>query len=133
MVKSGDQWEAQEPIATLKLRSPEEMAPRVTAVRGPNDEPAIEVIGGPKGGTYALAVAELPRISSPDYVLRGRVKYGDVAGDGYLELLNDFADRGTFFTRSLAESGLLGKLNGTSDWRDFELPFHAQPGMVPKT
>ncbi len=136
MVKSGDHWEAQDPIATLALRSPDEMTPRVTTVPGGpgTTDQRPRRSAARKAAHTRWPSPNWPRILSlPDYVLRGRVKYAGVAGDGYLELLNDFADRGTFFTRSLAASGMAGKLNGTSDWRDFELPFHAQPGMVPKS
>ncbi len=134
MVKSGDQWEAQGPIQTLQLIGPESMAPRVATVHGPGGEAttAIQLAAGGKISIYTLAVSELPRISSSDYVLRGRVKYNNHVPGSYLELLNDFGDQGTYFTRTLADDGPMKKLDGTSDWRDFELPFHAQPGMVPK-
>jgi hypothetical protein len=64
-------------------------------------------------------------------MLHGRVKYKDVAGDGYLELWNDFGDKGTYFSRTLLGSGPMQRLTGTSDWRFFELPFYAE-GMKPR-
>ena len=72
------------------------------------------------------------------YALKGMVRYEDVEGDGYLQLDSHFGDAGTFFSKSLAPSGPLGKLSGSSDWRPFVLPFHANSGdeangtMVPK-
>src|SRR6185295_12060762 len=51
--------------------------------------------------------------------------------DGYLEMLNHFPKQGAFFTRTLAPDGMLGKITGSSDWRDFQLTFYSKPGMLP--
>jgi len=69
-----------------------------------------------------------PGIRSPVYALKGMIRYENVEGDGYLQLDNDFGARGTFFTKSLAMAGPLGKLSGSSDWRPFVLPFYANSG-----
>jgi hypothetical protein len=47
-------------------------------------------------------------------------------------LWNDFGAKGAFFTRSLAPWGKMQKLTGSSGWREFELPFLAEPGMRPR-
>ena len=69
-----------------------------------------------------------PGISSPVYALKGMVRYDDVQGDGFLQLDSHFGDAGTFFTKSLAAAGPLGKLSGSSGWRPFVLPFFANSG-----
>ncbi|MBI1346078.1 hypothetical protein GC163_07295 [bacterium] len=73
---------------------------------------------------FQLAVLNDPPITTDhvSYVIRGRVRYENVTGVGYLELLNYFGDS-PYFSRTLATSGTLGQLTGTSDWRDFALPF----------
>lgn len=64
-----------------------------------------------------------PGISSPVYALKGMVRYGDLQGEGFLQMDSQFGDAGIFFTKSLATAGPLGKLSGSSDWRPFVLPF----------
>jgi len=81
-------------------------------------------------GGDQLLLLELPDpgITLPVYALKGMVRYDDVEGDGYLQLDSHFGDAGTFFTKSLATAGPLGKLSGSSDWRPFVLPFYANSG-----
>ena len=69
-----------------------------------------------------------PGITLPVYALKGMVRYDDVQGDGFLQLDSHFGDLGTFFSKSLATAGPLGKLSGSSDWRPFVLPFYANSG-----
>jgi len=69
-----------------------------------------------------------PGISSSVYALKGMIRYDDVQGEGFLQMDNHFGERGTFFTKSLAPSGPLGKISGSSDWRPFTLPFYASSG-----
>ena len=77
-----------------------------------------------------LTVAN-PSIRSSYYALRGQIKYVDVHGEGFLEMWNVFAPEANngaekkFFSRTLGESGEMGKISGTSDWRDFLLPFNS--------
>ena len=66
-----------------------------------------------------------PGISSAVYALKGEIRYENVQGDGFLQMDNHFGARGTFFTKSLASAGPLGKISGSSDWRVFVLPFYA--------
>ena len=54
-----------------------------------------------------------------------------IEGTGYVEMLSRFARKGEFFSRTLNEGGAMGKLVGSSDWRDLELPFYGQPGSLP--
>ncbi len=98
-----------------------------TIVNDP-DEALGEVVMLPCAGDsrprLRLLTLEEPGVGPPAYLVRGRVRYEDVALAGYLEMLNYFPGRTQpFFTRTLAESGPLQSLEGTSDWRVFELPF----------
>lgn len=63
------------------------------------------------------------------YAMTGRVKYENARGSGYLEMWNFFPPvrpglpEGRYFSRTLGDSGEMGKITGTSDWRKFSLPF----------
>jgi hypothetical protein len=78
-----------------------------------------------------ILIVDNPKAPSHQYRLVGKVKYENVEGDGFLEMLNHFPKQGAFFTRTLAPDGLLGKITGTSNWRDIQLPFYSKPGMLP--
>ncbi len=86
----------------------------VTAEPGKQFQPLIELAD--------------PGIRSAVYALKGMIRYDNVEGDGYLQLDNHFGSMGTFFTKSLAPRGPLGKISGSSDWRPFVLPFYANRG-----
>jgi len=64
------------------------------------------------------------------YAIRGQVSCQDVEGKGYLDLLSHFAGNREFFSRTLAESGPMGSLSGTQDWREFSLPFTIRQGAA---
>ena len=119
------------PVA-LEFLPPAERAAVIATVEGPAGEQALQIEGGVGASNIAVLICNDPPVSSHQYMVSGRVKYDGVVGDGYLELLNDFGDRGVFFSRALDTSGPLGKLTGRSGWRDFQLPFYAEPGMKPR-
>ncbi len=81
-------------------------------------------------GQPKQVLIELPQpgITGPIYALKGMIRYEGVEGDGYLQLDNHFDAQGTYFTKSLAESGPLKKISGSSAWRPFALPFHTMSG-----
>jgi hypothetical protein len=66
-----------------------------------------------------------PGVKLPIYALRGRIKYEGVEGAGYLEMWNYFPGGGAYFSRTLAGTGPMKALNGTSGWRDVVVPFFA--------
>jgi hypothetical protein len=70
-------------------------------------------------------VLDKPGITSSLYALRGKIRYEGVAGAGYMELWSHFPGGGAYFSRTLAESGQMAGLRGTSDWRQVVLPFSA--------
>lgn len=63
-----------------------------------------------------------PNITKPRYAIRGQVRYEAVEGTGYLEMWNYFPPDGQHFSRTLAGSGPMRSLEGSSDWRPFVLP-----------
>jgi hypothetical protein len=121
-----------EKTSALPLLDAAELSPNATPAAGPAGQPAIQVIGGAEMSRTTVVNCPAPSIPTDRYVVRGRVKYEHVFGDGYLELLSDFGSKRIFFTRSLAEFGAMRKLKGDSQWRAFELPFFADPGMRPE-
>jgi hypothetical protein len=60
------------------------------------------------------------------------VKYERVAAGSYLEMWNHLPE-GAFFSRSLDQSGPMGRLEGSSGWREFVLPFFNREGGPPPT
>ena len=85
-----------------------------------------------KGAVFQLAEIRNPGIRGDQYSVVGRVRYGGVEGSGYLEMWSVFAGGGRYFTRTLASSGPLERLHGTSGWRVFRLPFFLE-GHSPPT
>src|SRR5207249_9468084 len=90
-----------------------------------------------KPASIALWKVESPGVTTKFYALRGKLRYKNVDGIGYLETWNEFPanERGQpnirAFSRSLAEYGPFGKLSGTSDWRDVFIPFNAEAAKQP--
>jgi len=76
-----------------------------------------------------LLAIDKPAITSLVYEVTGEVRYDSVQGGGYLEMWNHFppveagSPPGEYFSRTLGDSGPMGKISGTSGWRDFVLPF----------
>jgi hypothetical protein len=76
-----------------------------------------------------LVIVRQPAITKTLYAITGEVKYDGVRGDGYLEMWNYYPPAQTgaveagYFSRTLGESGDMGKITGTSNWRRFLLPF----------
>lgn len=98
-----------------------------------NDGKLVLQIGSTDAGfeTRLLTITN-PPISKPLYAITGQIKYENVSGDGYLEMWNYFPPlkagmpEGKFFSRTLAEYGDMKKIHGTSDWRNFILPFNSE-------
>ena len=77
--------------------------------------------------TLPLLTIERPDIRTKRYALRGRVKYERVAPGGHLEMWS-YRPEGAFFSRTLAQSGPMQGLEGSSGWRPFVLPFFNRAG-----
>lgn len=102
-------------------------------VSGP-EGPSLRVVHeGPAPRTFPLVTIEHPAIRTRRYALRGRVKYEGVAAGSYLEMWNHLPE-GAFFSRSLDQSGPMGRLEGSAGWRAFVLPFfNREDGSPPHT
>lgn len=79
----------------------------------------------PKPVTVTLLALDEPGVTQPRYAIKGQVRYEKVEGKGYLELWNHFPGGARYFSRTLARSGPMKYLTGSSEWRPFALPFFA--------
>jgi hypothetical protein len=86
---------------------------------------------GGQGLSVTLVEIANPGISKDQYVVRGRVRYVGVIGDGYLEMWNLFGDGSRYFTRTIGDAGPFQKIAGSSEWRDFGLYFDATGADAP--
>lgn len=91
----------------------------------------LKLEGERSGRTVTFLVIDNPPITQRYYILRGKIRYENVVGHGYLEMWNHLPGGGKYFTRTLAESGPMQKLHGTSDWRSFQLPFQLSGDVQP--
>lgn len=77
-----------------------------------------------------LSLASL-NITSPQYAITGMVRYENVEGHACLEMWSHFPNGNAFFSRTLAESGPMQFITGSSDWRPFTVPFFNEPNALP--
>jgi hypothetical protein len=89
----------------------------------------VENKAGPM--TATVLTVEPAQIKGPRYSISGRVRYESVEGVGYLEMWSYFPGGGQYFSRTLGEQGPMMKLQGTSNWRNFVLPFDATGAPPP--
>ena len=92
---------------------------------------AVEVVAPEGGGAFPLVTIVRPEIEAGPYAVTGEVRYEDVRGQGYLEMWSVFPDGSRYFSRTLEAEGPLAALTGTSDWREFQLPFFPGQGTPP--
>jgi hypothetical protein len=96
------------------------------------DGPSLRVVHkGAAPTAFPLAAIDQPGISTMRYAIRGRVRYEAVAAGGYLEMWNHLPE-GAFFTRTMDLTGPMGRIDGTSPWRDFVLPFDRTGASAPR-
>lgn len=95
-------------------------------IPGPAGSPGWLKITNTEPGMRSLELCEIksPPITSHSYLVRGRMRYENVVGVGYLEMWNHFGDQ-KYFTRTMGTDGPMQTVTGTSRERDFILPFHA--------
>jgi hypothetical protein len=122
---------AQEPVTTVDWTA---TPPLSGSVVDGNVRVAADVAGG-DFPLVTLDVADLD-LGTVGYAVRGNVRYSDVvvsdpARPGYLQMWSTFADGGRYFSRTLASEGPMAALQGTADWRPFELPFFLQGHVGP--
>lgn len=88
-----------------------------------------------KSLTVPLVVIENPSLGNDHYEVKGDVRYENVEGEAYLETLNWFGkgkSAESFFSKTLNPTGAMGVISGTSDWRDYRLPFFPKNGPPAK-
>jgi hypothetical protein len=81
--------------------------------------------------SVTVLTIERPQVGALRYRVSGQVRYDNVEGTGYLEMWSHFPDGGQYFSRTLADQGPMMKLDGTSGWRSFVLPFDATGAKYP--
>lgn len=106
---------------------------------GQNGVQGILAITNASGAAAIIHLATLtnPDIHSKHYGVAGQIRYDEVSGEGYLEMWNHFPAKdkdqaAAYFSRTLAGVGLMKKISGNSDWREFRLPFNNSSGIDPK-
>jgi hypothetical protein len=83
-------------------------------------------------GVHPLLVLDEPGVAPPRFALEGTIRHQDVEGTAYLEMWVVLPDGGRYFSRTLAEAGVLASMTGTSDARPFALPFElGEDGPTP--
>jgi hypothetical protein len=85
----------------------------------------LQITGPGQPRTVTILTIDAPRITGSRYAITGQVRYEGVEGAGCLEMWSHFPGGGQYFSRTLAETGPMMKLQGTSGWRSFTLPFDA--------
>jgi hypothetical protein len=81
--------------------------------------------------TARVITIENPGITQATYAVTGQVRYEYVEGKGFLEMWSVFPD-GRYFSRTLG-TGSMAPITGSSEWRDFILPFSIQGGKARPT
>jgi hypothetical protein len=100
--------------------------------KAPATQPSLKVTGKEGGVTVKVMSVENPAISSDRYAVTGEVRYEKVEGSGHLEMWSTFPDDNAYFSKTLAASGPMGAIKGSSGWRKFSLPFNSKEGYFPK-
>jgi hypothetical protein len=90
-----------------------------------NDELFLEVGAA---GVLPLIVLDEPGVTPPRFSLQGTIRYEGVEGIAYLEMWTALEDGSRYFSRTLADSGPVGRITGTSGERQFVLPFELGEG-----
>ena len=120
-------------IEWSKLAEAKELDPQAR-IEKMDDQLVLKVVRDTsKPQLIPLATLKEPKIKEKAYVLRGKVRVEGVVGDGYMEMWNHFPEPkpGSYFSRTMAESGAMGKLRGTASWREFTLPFMINDKSIP--
>jgi len=86
---------------------------------------------GSEPATLTILTLEAPKITTSTYALAGRVRYQGVEGEAYLEMWSHFPGGQKYYSRTRESAGPMRMLTGSSDWREFVLPFHSKPQTPP--
>lgn len=86
------------------------------------------VIDSSGANTLPLLVIDQPEVGPPRFQIDASIRYEDVEGDAYLEMWTVLADGSRFFTRTLARTGPMAMMTGSSEERLISLPFELGDG-----
>ena len=118
-------------IRWQELAAANKLTSGIVIASGQADGPSLRVIHKDKTpAAFLLVTIDQPGITTTRYALEGRVRYEGVAAGSYLEMWNHLSE-GAFFTRTLDMTGPMGRLDGSSGWRDFVLPFNRTGASAP--
>lgn len=78
-----------------------------------------------------LLTIDSPGVTKQNHAIGGEIRYTEVAGTGFVEMWTNYENGGSYFSRTLGESGPMAKLSGSSEWRPFLLPFFGAPNTTP--
>ena len=117
-----DQLQKQERISAGTVLPPES---------GSSDHRLKVENGKSSPSSLTVLTIDQPQVAGPRYSVSGRLRYENVEGTGYLEMWNYFPGGGQYFSRTLADQGPMMKIQGTSGWRSFVLPFDATGAPPP--
>ena len=120
-------------IEWSKLAEAKELDPQAS-IEKMDDQLVLKVVRDTsKPQLIPLVTVKEPKIKEKAYILRGKVRMEGVVGDGYLEMWNHFPEPkpGAYFSRTMAETGPMGKFRGTAPWREFTLPFMINDNSFP--
>lgn len=120
---------AQDPAAPLRVVRWSELSEQGSLQAGEiveQDGPHAGVLkiehAGPGPAVIQLAEIADPGVTAQQYALTGQIRYDNVAGTGFLEMLSYLPDGNWFFSRTMGQVGPMQSLSGTSTWRDVQLP-----------
>jgi hypothetical protein len=108
--------------------------PKAGSIEKDGETSVLKIVRGPQDPQVVpLVTLEKPQLKEHSYRIKGKVKFEGVTGEGFLEMWSHFPDPkpGAFFSRTMAENGPMGKLRGTSPWREFTLPFFIDDKTYP--
>lgn len=85
------------------------------------------------GGILRVVTLKNPPLHKPYYAVKGEVRYSNVLGASYLELMSHFPGmEGMLATRAFEKAGPMQRITGNSGWRPFWVPFDASKlGSMP--
>ncbi|MFO0940942.1 MAG: hypothetical protein U0930_09250 [Pirellulales bacterium] len=113
---------AQELAADCKLENDSEMGDVIRVERTTGSKQQIPLI-----------TIDKPKLTERTYFVHGKIKYQDVDQTGFLEMWSNFEEpkAGSYFSRTMDVSGLMGCISGSSGWREFSLPFMVNDESFP--
>lgn len=93
----------------------------------------VLVIEATDAGALPLLVIDRPQVGPPRFQIDATIRYEDVEAGAYLEMWTVLADGSRFFTRTLADTGPMAMMTGSSGERRISLPFElGEDGPVPE-